>query len=298
MSSSSGTRAHREVDPRALPGSTQVCKQNPGARAYHAGIYFNQKIYVMGGLTNQTHMQSAQDMWYRDDTIPRATLSKTPRKLDFGANFLNLFAEPEYQFAAKWDKEGSIFEYMIYDADEHDIVRTWDKTKGRAQVNWLDEYYEEGPGSGTYVFYIRALDAAGNTDVAYSGNNMYKWKYKTRLPWDRISISISCFIGSVLIVHWDYKRRKKRAAMERYAIKRMRRKFKGAQKDLASKGGVDWRKMMDEDKKKRKKKDQKDKHGKDGKKGGKDKSKAKDREKEKMKRQKQKEKEKLKKKKE
>ena len=93
-------------------------------------------------------------------------------------------------------------------------------------------------------------------------------------------------------------RRKKRAAMERYAIKRMRRKFKGAQKDLASKGGVDWRKMMDEDKKKRKKKDQKDKHGKDGKKGGKDKSKAKDREKEKMKRQKQKEKEKLKKKKE
>ena len=127
---------------------------------------------------------------------------------------------------------------------------------------------------------------------------MYKWKYKTRLPWDRISISIGCFIGSVLIVHWDYKRRKKRAAMERYAIKRMRRKFKGAQKDLASKGGVDWRKMMDEDKKKRKKKDQKDKHGKDGKKGGKDKSKAKDREKEKMKRQKQKEKEKLKKKKE
>ena len=127
---------------------------------------------------------------------------------------------------------------------------------------------------------------------------MYKWKYKTRLPWDRISISIGCFIGSVLIVHWDYKRRKKRAAMERYAIKRMRRKFKGAQKDLASKGGVDWRKMMDEDKKKRQKKEAKDKAG-AGKPGGKKaKDGKKDREKEKMKKQKQKEKEKLKKKKE
>ena len=61
--------------------------------------------------------------------------------------------------------------------------------------------------------------------------------------------------------------------MERYRLKRMRRKFKGAQKEM-NKGGVDWRKMMDDDKKKRKKKD---------KKKGSEKKKAKDREKQKAK---------------
>ena len=67
-----------------------------------------------------------------------------------------------------------------------------------------------------------------------------------------------------------------------------RRKFKGAQKEM-NKGGVDWRKMMDDDKKKRKKKD---------KKKGSEKKKAKDREKQKAKKAKQKEKDKLKKKRE
>ena len=230
------------------------------------------------------------------DPPRRATLSKTPRKLDFGANFLNLFAEPEYQFRSRWDKEGTIFEYMIYDADEHDIVRTWDKTRSRAQVNWLDQYYEEGPGSGTYIFYIRALDAAGNVDISYSGRNLYKWKYKTKLPWDRISIGCGTFCGACFLINAEYKRRKKRAAMERYAIKRMRRKFKGAQKDLAAKGGVDWREMMEEDKRKRKKKEDNKAGG--GSKKDKDKKDKKDREKEKKKREKQKEKEKLKSKKE
>merc|ERR1712167_263050 len=96
------------------------------------------------------------------------------------------------------------------------------------------------------------------------------------------------FPEHVLVAYKEYQRRKRKAAMERYAIKRMRRKFKGAQKEM-NKGGVDWRKMMDDDKKKRKKKD---------KKKGSEKKKAKDREKQKAKKAKQKEKDKLKKKRE
>merc|ERR1712225_191585 len=107
---------------------------------------------------------------------------------------------------------------------------------------------------------------------------MYKWKYNTRLPWDYIGYSVLSFLTCVLVAYKEYQRRKRKAAMERYAIKRMRRKFKGAQKEM-NKGGVDWRKMMD-DNKKRKKKD---------KKKGSEKKKAKDREKQKAKKAKQKE---------
>ena len=268
-----------------------ICKQNPGPRAYHTGVFFDGKVYVLGGLENKTSLKTAQDMWYRDDNLPRAELGdRVPAKADL-STITTMFDVPQYQFHAKAADEAVMFEYLVYDADENQVVRTWDRSLGKAQVNWLDKYYENGPGSGFYIFYVRAVDAAGNVDVVFDGlrfRNMYKWKYNTRLPWDYIGYSVLSFLTCVLVAYKEYQRRKRKAAMERYAIKRMRRKFKGAQKEM-NKGGVDWRKMMDDDKKKRKKKD---------KKKGSEKKKAKDREKQKAKKAKQKEKEKLKKKRE
>lgn len=230
-----------------------VCKQNPGPRAYHTGAFFDGKVYVMGGLENKTTLKAAQDMWYRDDNLPRAELGdRVPAKALFDS-VTTMFDIPEYQFYARAADEAVLFEYLVYDADENQVVRTWDRSLGKAQVNWLDKYYENGPGSGFYIFYVRAVDAAGNVDVVFDGlnfRNMYKWKYNTRLPWDYIGYSVLSFLTCVLVAYKEYQRRKRKAAMERYAIKRMRRKFKGAQKEM-NKGGVDWRKMMDDDKKKR-----------------------------------------------
>ena len=236
-----------------------ICKQNPGPRAYHTGVFFDGKVYVLGGLENKSSLKTAQDMWYRDDNLPRAELGdRVPAKADL-STITTMFDVPEYQFHAKAADEAVMFEYLVYDADENQVVRTWDRSLGKAQVNWLDKYYENGPGSGFYIFYVRAVDAAGNVDVVFDGlrfRNMYKWKYNTRLPWDYIGYSVLSFLTCVLVAYKEYQRRKRKAAMERYAIKRMRRKFKGAQKEM-NKGGVDWRKMMDDDKKKRKKKDKK-----------------------------------------
>merc|ERR1712205_42506 len=84
-------------------------------------------------------------------------------------------------------------------------------------------------------------DAAGNVDVVFDGlrfRNMYKWKYNTRLPWDYIGYSVLSFLTCVLVAYKEYRRRRRKAAMERYAIKRMRRKFKGAKKEKE----VDWKK--------------------------------------------------------
>merc|ERR1711937_949802 len=97
-----------------------------------------------------------------------------------------------------------MFEYLVYDADENQVVRTWDRSLGKAQVNWLDKYYENGPGSGFYIFYVRAVDAAGNVDVVFDGlrfRNMYKWKYNTRLPWDYIGYSVLSFLTCVLVAY-------------------------------------------------------------------------------------------------
>merc|ERR1712065_47978 len=61
----------------------------------------------------------------------------------------------------------------------------------------------------------------------------------------------------------EYRRRMKKAAMERYAMKRMRRKFKALQKDMEG-GEVDWRTLYNENKvkenkRKTRKKDKADK---------------------------------------
>ena len=221
-----------------------VCKANPGPRAYFAGVYFDQKIYVMGGLVNTkpNFTETIADMWYRDDYLPRARIVKKPKTLDFndaGA----IFHKPEFKFKARPDKEGTILEHLLLDADEHDIVRTWDRTRSKARVKWLDYWFKGGPGSGNYIFYVRSLDPAGNIDISYSRSNLYKWKYNTALPWHIIGGTIGGFIGLCILIWLEKKRRRRKAAMERYAIKRMRRKFKKAQGDAGNdkKGAVDWK---------------------------------------------------------
>ena len=150
-------------------------------------------------------------------------------------------------------------------------AQTWTKTARKVELEWLDYWERNGPGSATYIFYVRAIDPAGNTDVTFriggtENINYYKWRYTQRPPIMIITLSSCTFVMLVTGSWLEYRRRKRKRAMERYAIKRMRRKFKSAQKEMTKKGDVDWRDMMDEGgKKKKKKKGGKDKD-KDGKK--------------------------------
>merc|ERR1711988_820302 len=80
---------------------------------------------------------------------------------------------------------------------------------------------------------------------------------------DIIIDGVGSFIGLCLFGYAEYRRRMKKAAMERYAMKRMRRKFKALQKDMEG-GEVDWRTLYNENKvkenrKKAKKKEKADK---------------------------------------
>lgn len=79
----------------------------------------------------------------------------------------------------------------------------------------------------TLACQVRAIDPAGNRDAVYEeGRNAHTWEYIPALPWALIISLILTFILLVAGGILEWRRRRKKAAMERYAIKRMRRKFK------------------------------------------------------------------------
>ena len=58
---------------------------------------------------------------------------------------------------------------------------------------------------------------------------------------------MGAFLGLSILGYLEYRRRMRKAAMERYAMKRMRRKFKAMQRELDGRG-VDWRTLYNESK--------------------------------------------------
>jgi hypothetical protein len=82
------------------------------------------------------------------------------------------------------------------------------------------------------------------------GRNVYEWYYESPIPWDIILGSLFGFLFLCTLAYLEYRRRVKRAAMERYAMKRMRRKFKAMQTENDSRQ-VDWRTLYNESKAKR-----------------------------------------------
>lgn len=95
---------------------------------------------------------------------------------------------------------------------------------------------------------MRAVDPAGNRDANYQiSRNVYNWYYLSPTPWDIIFGSIAGFLFVCFLAYLEYRRRVKKAAMERYAMKRMRRKFKAMQRDINGRA-VDWRTLYLESK--------------------------------------------------
>ena len=48
--------------------------------------------------------------------------------------------------------------------------------------------------------------------------NMFQWYYISPFPVDLLALGISAFIVLAILAYLEYRRRLKRAAMERYAI--------------------------------------------------------------------------------
>jgi len=230
------------------------CRQTPGRRAYHTMLVFEERLYLIGGKRNTEEFYA--DTWYRDQKLPKARFKTTPGSRD---------VYPWFHFVA--DKAGSYFEYRVWDPEFYKERREWVSVTKKTDVGWLD-WRMGGPGNGRYQLYVRAVDPAGNRDARFILNqNVYNWYYLSPTPWDIILGSIFGFLFLCFLAYMEYRRRVKKAAMERYAMKRMRRKFKAMQRDINGRA-VDWRTLYMESKQneeaglkeKKKKKKQRDKN--------------------------------------
>jgi hypothetical protein len=194
----------------------------------------------------------SNDVWYRDNVFPTTTITLKPEDESFDFHF---------EFAS--DEEGCVFEYRLWRLSEEDltfeeIVRNWTLSLGKVclrpenndderdefpcdpeeQDNWIG-----GGGNGVevpnwwwgragpYRFEVRAIDPAGNKDpILERGRNAYKWIY---IPPTPVELILGLTFGTIFLgisIYLEVKRRRKKRAMERYAIKRMRRKFKGVER--------------------------------------------------------------------
>jgi hypothetical protein len=206
-----------------------ICQWRPKPRSGHAGVIFKRNVLVLGGLTAPDYYDN--DVWYRDARRPLAQFTLVPTS---GSS------ETEFKFES--DKPYCVFEYYLLDTVEQLVVRNWTVTLGELDFeSWLD--------SGTFRMRIRARDPAGNVDEAFEdGRNEHTWVYVRPLPWGLIiglsSVALVMLIGFLM----EWRKRRKRAAMERYAMKRMRRKLKkkNAAVAIVKEGDPNWRETYDD----------------------------------------------------
>ena len=86
-------------------------------------------------------------------------------------------------FKVSASEEGCHYEYRVYYLDLLTEVRGWTKSANKISVAFLNKR-KGGPGSGNYIFYVRAVDPAGNRDFDFiEGQNMHIWYYRNPLNW-------------------------------------------------------------------------------------------------------------------
>ena len=191
------------------------CRQVPGDRYLGASAFLDNKVVVLGGMANNgTHLY--RDVWSRDEVFPHAIITTKPES-----------QSPQSTFFFDSNEAGAhVFEYKIL-RDGVDVI-PWTvttKTLG-VDVSWLDDK-KGGPGKGWYTLFVRAVDPSGNKDNRFSTHtNVYKWYYVPPIPWGAVSGCILAFLVLVLVGYCEYRRRKRKATLQRFALRRMRRKFK------------------------------------------------------------------------
>ena len=193
------------------------CRTIPKARYFAAAELLDNQIILLGGRGLEAN-ELFRDTWTRDDTFPQASIARRPRD----------GTEDSVFFFESNEESAQVFEYKIMDETERLPVTAWIKAMvdEKIDVSWLDNK-QGGPGRGRYALFVRAIDSSGNIDYRFTKkSNVHVWTYIPPLPWTKIISSTASGFLLIILIHFEYRRRKRKAALERYAIRRMRRKFK------------------------------------------------------------------------
>ncbi|KAL9186585.1 hypothetical protein ACHAXT_005823 [Thalassiosira profunda] len=190
------------------------CRQEPGGRYQGAAAFVDSKVAILGGIGPNSTLY--RDVWSRDDIYPQAFITAKP-----------LSRSPQSQFYFDSNEAGAhVFEYRLV-RDGDDVIPWTITTKNiGADVAWLDDK-QGGPGRGWYVLYVRAVDPSGNRDRFFSTQtNVYRWYYVPPIPWGAVA---GCIITTLILMvagYYEYRRRKRKATLQRFQLRRLRRKFK------------------------------------------------------------------------
>ena len=186
------------------------CQQVPDGRALGAGVFVDSKAVILGGIDSNRKLLH-RDVWARDEESPRAIIKTMPASLT-----------PQHSFSFDSNEDGAhVFEYKLFREQEH--ITNWTITTSSigADVSWLDDK-KGGPGKGWYtLYYVRAVDPAGNRDAYFSTQtNVYRWYYIPPVPWGAVSGGI--LTGLVLIIggYFEYRRRRRKTILEKFALRR------------------------------------------------------------------------------
>ena len=174
-------------------------------------------------------------MWVREaaDGFPTTQFTKVPEDHS---------SETEFLFDS--DQAGCLFEWRLIDWSDNSVEQNWTVTAettpvtspstGKVKITWLTKGYHR--------FRVRAVDAAGHRERSFrEGENQHTWYYVPPIPWMLIIGILLGALAFALAVFLEIRRRRRKKAMERYAIKRMRRKFAAAGKAKKT-VAADWKK--------------------------------------------------------
>ena len=232
-------------------------------RDFAASVVVAGNMYILGGRIDDNKFEN--DVWYRDGASPQTQIVTRPKPP------MEVHNSDMMEFQA--DEADCIYEYRVFDSNNESqltliLKRNWTYSLQRLSLHeFLPEWYPND--TGWRRLEVRGVDPAGNVDM-YLKEDVNTWfdMYDAPKPWGLIITGIIGIVAFIIGGFLEIRRRQRKKAMERYAIKRMRRKFKGAQRAAgrsgkkgapaagagAAPGGgkdenIDWKKYYNENKK-------------------------------------------------
>ena len=127
-----------------------------------------------------------------------------------------------------------IYEYQVWNWDKNPprLIRRWTQTTENLDASTFID------SAGKYKIEARAIDLAGHRDNPWGESVLnweYIWDYEPPLPIGLIlGIIVSVIVGA-LLAFTGYRYYKRREALKRFALKRLRRKFKRVQRERIKK---------------------------------------------------------------
>jgi hypothetical protein len=217
---------HNQEEPFPFP---LKCKSEFGQMAMVSGAVYQERVWVVGGLIGQSSPAvKTNNVWYREPHIPSTTFITKPRTQT---------SDQLFEFGCSdtfnsWCR----YQYRILDMSEKPPVEVRHWCDSNYQLDYGQYWYGGWLPRGDYRLQVRAVGPSGNKESSFQeGRNQHTWTHIPIPPWALIISMILLVLLTILAVVIYYRYKARKAALQRYAMKRMRRKFKRMQKLKAGK---------------------------------------------------------------